>query len=706
VGAFLETERTHVGRALPRGEDVRFLTGTSRFLDDLHFDDVLHAAFVRSPFPHAEVRGIDAEAARGRPDVAGVYTVADFADRTDRFPVVPAEGAEIVEVTHPLLASSRVRYVGEPVAVVVATSADAAVDAAGRVTVDYEELALEGPLHDEAPDNVLMRWSHSEGDVEGAFAAAERVVRQRMRMPRLIAAPLEPRGAVASYDADADLLTVWVSAQDPYRQRSSLSAMLRRDPERLRIVVPDVGGAFGSKGVPAAETAAVALCALELGRPVKWVETRTENSLAAYQGRGMDVEAELALDGDGRMLALRARFTYDLGAYLYPTTPVPPLTAAKLSVGCYAIPAASVEIAGLCTPKVPTGPYRGAGRPEAAFVLERLVDLAAAQTGIERIELRRRNLIRRFPHRTPLGFTYDSGDYEAALDRALALVGQVEANDGLLVGNGIALYVERVGPGWESARVTVEHGGRVVCRMGSTPHGQGHETTFAQIAAEALGVEPNAIEVRYGDTAEIPEGVGTFASRSVTVGGSALLLACRDARAQLDAGASLPVEASARFELPGPVFSSGAYTAVVEIEPETGKVRVVRIVAVDDCGVVVNPLLAEGQVVGATVQALGECLTEQVGYDETGQPLAVNFYDYLLPTAEDVPPIESVLMQTPSPLNPLGAKGIGEAGSIGTPAAVANAVCDALAPLGIRHLDPPFTPARVWEAIAGARSDA
>ena len=706
MGTALKTEQTHVGRALPRGEDVRFLTGASRFLDDLRFGDLLHAAFVRSPFPHAEVRAIEAQEARDRPGVVGVYTAGDFAGRAGGFPVVSAEGAELVEVTHPLLATGRVRYVGEPVAVVVAASAGAAVDAAGWVTVDYEELPLGGPLHEEAPDNVLMRWSHSEGDVDGAFAAAEHVVRQRMRMPRLIAAPLEPRGAVASYDADADLLTIWVSAQDPYRQRTSLSAMLRREPERLRIVVPDVGGAFGSKGVPAAETAGVAFCALELGRPVKWVETRTENSLAAYQGRGMEVEAELALDGDGRMLALRARFVYDLGAYLYPTTPVPPVTAAKLCVGCYEIPAASVEVTGRCSPRVPTGPYRGAGRPEAAFVIERLVDLAAAETGINRVELRRRNLIRRFPHRTPLGFTYDSGDYEAALDRLLEMLGPGEASNSLLRGTGLALYVERVGPGWESARVTVEKRGRVVCRMGSTPHGQGHETTFAQIAAEALGVEPEAVEVRYGDSAELPEGVGTFASRSVTVGGSALLLACRNVRARLEEGAPLPVEASARFELPGPVFSSGAYAAVVEIEPETGRVCVARIVAVDDCGVVVNPLLAEGQVVGATVQAFGECLTEQVGYDEAGQPLAVNLYDYRLPTAEDVPSIETDLMQTPSPLNPLGAKGIGEAGSIGTPAAVANAVCDALAPLGIRHLDPPFTAARVWEAIAGARSEA
>jgi carbon-monoxide dehydrogenase large subunit len=692
----------YIGRSLPRSEDVRFLTGTSRFVDDLRFEDLLHAVFVRSPLAHAEVRSVEPEAARSRSRVVGVFTAADFAGSVGRFPINPAEGAEIVDVPHPVLASDRVRYVGEPVAVVVATDRAAAADAAESVVVDYEELPSGTVLHSAAPDNVIMRWSHSEGLVDEAFAAAEHVVRQRLRMPRLIAAPLEPRGAVASYDEDDDLMTIWVSAQDPYRQRSSLSDLLRRERDRLRVVVPDVGGAFGSKGVPAPETAVVALCSLGLGRPVKWIETRTENSLAAYQGRGMDAHAELALDGDGRMLALRARFVYDLGAYLYPTTPVPPLTAARLCVGCYRIPAASVEIVGVCTSKVPTGPYRGAGRPEAAFMIERLVDLAAAQIGADRIQLRRRNLIRDFPHRTPLGFTYDSGDYEAALDRVLALPGPVESSSDALFGSGVALYVERVGPGWESAQVTINQDGRVVCRMGSTPHGQGHETTFAQIAAHELRVEPDVVEVWYGDSAEIPEGTGTFASRSVTVGGSALLLACREAQARLEGGASYPVEASATFELAAPVFSYGAYAAMVEIDPETGAVRVLQIAAIDDCGTVVNPLLAHGQVVGATVQALGECLLEQVGYDETGQPVAVNFYDYRLPKALDVPPIDGELMETPSPLNPLGAKGIGEAGSIGTTAAVANAVCDALAPVGIRHLDPPFTPARVWEAMERA----
>jgi len=537
------------------------------------------------------------------------------------------------------------------------------------------------------------------------------VVGVRVIVPRLIAAPIEARVVLASHDVQTDVLTLWLSAQDQHRQLAGLTQVLRRPPERLRIVVPDVGGAFGSKGVPQAETVAVALAALRLHRPVKWAESRTESSLAVYQGRGQDIDAELALAADGRMLALRARVLGDLGAFMYSTTPVAPQTCGQLLTGCYAISAADVEVVGVCTNKVPTGPYRGAGRPEAALVIERLADLAARELRIDPIQLRRRNTIpsEAFPFTTPLGFTYDSGDYEGALDAALALADykalEAQAEDaraeGRLAGVGVALYVERVGPGWETAAVRVESDDRIVVRTGSSPHGQGHETTFAQIAADALGVTPAVIEVRWGDSFEIPEGMGTFASRSVTVGGSALWLAAREARERLDAGEAPPFEAKARFELPGPVFSFGCYVAAVEIERETGEVTILRIVAVDDCGRAINPQLAEGQVVGAAMQAVGECLYEQVGYDEDGQPLAVNLYEYHLPTAQSVPAIVGELRETASPWNPLGAKGVGEGGSIGTPAAVANAVADALAPLGIRHLDLPFTASRVWTAING-----
>jgi carbon-monoxide dehydrogenase large subunit len=709
-----------LGEPLARLEDERFLKGEARYVGDLRLPDALHAAFVRSPYAHARLLGVDAGRARTAAGVHDVLTADEVNGLVGAFPLVGREGAELVPVPHPVLAHGRVRYVGEPIALVVADSPERAADAAELVALDLEDLppVLEprtattaAPLHDAAPDNVVLRWRRSAGDVGAAFAAARAVVRADVRMPRLIAAPLEPRGVLAAHDPARDLLTLWLSAQDQHRQLAGLTTVLRRPAERLRIVVPDVGGAFGSKGVPQAETVAVALASLRLGRPVKWIETRTESSLAVYQGRGIDVDAELALDGDGRMRALRARITADLGAYLLSTTAVPPLTAASLLTGCYAIEVAEVEVVGVCTTKVPTGPYRGAGRPEAALAIERLVDLAAGRLGIDRVEIRRRNVVPAgaFPHTTPLGLTYDSGDYLAAVDGVLELsdwTSLLAERDrlrgaGRLAGVGLALYVERAGPGWETAALALAGDGTAVLRTGSSPHGQGHETTFAQIVADELGVHPSAVEVRWGDSFEIPEGTGTYASRSVTVGGSAALLAARELRARLEAGEQPPLEASTRFELPGPVFSFGAYVASVDIDRETGEVRLGRVFAVDDCGRVVNPRLAHGQVVGAIAQALGECLSEHVAHDEIGQPLAVNLYDYHLPTAQSVAPVSSELRETPSPFNPLGAKGIGEGGSIGTPAAIANAVADALGPLGIDHVDPPYTSARIWQAIHG-----
>jgi carbon-monoxide dehydrogenase large subunit len=712
--------RGRIGDALARLEDERFLKGEAQYVGDMKLPDMLHAAFVRSFLAHGHLRGVDAEAAKSASGVRLVLTGADLEGETDPFPVFTRD-ADLVPVLHPVLANDRVRYVGQPVALVIADTAEQAVDAAELVMVDVEELQAlmdpreaqaASPLHEEAPDNVLLRLLVRSGDVDAAFADAHAIVRQTVRVPRLIAAPLEPRAVLASYEREVDLLTLWLSAQDQHRQLDGLTKVLRRPAEKLRVIVPDVGGAFGSKGVPQAETAAVALAAIRLGRAVTWTETRTESSLAVYQGRGVEVDAELALAADGQMLGLRARVLADLGAYLYASTPVSSQTLASLLVGCYAIPAADVVVTGVCTTKVPTGPYRGAGRPEAALAIERLVDRAAAELGIDRIEIRRRNLIPRdaFPYRSPLGHTYDSGDYAGALEAALELSAWddllAERNQlraaGRPAGVGLALYVERAGPGGETARLLLDEDGSVVLHTGSSPHGQGHETTFAQIVGEELGVEPGAVEVRWGDSFEIPEGVGTFASRSVTVGGSAALLAAREVKRRLDAGEAAPLEVSTTFELPGPVFSFGAYVATVEIEPETGETHLRRLIAVDDCGRVINPLLAEGQIEGAIVQAIGECFYEQVGYADDGQPLAVNFYEYRLPTAQSLPELATLLRETTSPYNPLGAKGVGEGGSIGTPAAVANAVADALAPLGIRHLDMPYTASRVWEAMRAA----
>jgi carbon-monoxide dehydrogenase large subunit len=653
---------------------------------------------------------------------------------------------------------------------VLAETRATAEDAAELVAVDYDALpvvvdpheALRGTvtLHEDIGDNVLVRWRRASGDVDGAFAASARLVRGRFHIPRIVAAPIETRGALAAYDASRDQLTLWISSQDPHRPLSHLSAILGRDRSRIRVIVPEVGGAFGSKGTLAPEAGVAAMAAMMLGRPVKWIEDRSENFLASYQGRGQDADVELAVDDDGRFLAVRARLVADLGAYLYPTTPVVAVTSAMLVAGVYATPAADVELLGVATNKVPTGPCRGAGRPEATFIAERMADLAAAELGMDPVEIRRRNVIasERFPYASPLGFTYDSGRYERALDRACELIDYPERRreqraaraTGRVMGIGLAVFVERAGAGvWESGAVSIEPSGRAVIRTGSTPHGQGHETTFAQIAADELGVDPGHVEIRAGDTAVVPDGVGTFASRSVAVGGSAIVEAARGVMEQarrvaahlfgadpgevqwedgrfktpgrqpvslrevaeaahdpdrIPDGMEPGLEASVRFELAGPVFSFGAYALIIEIDPQTGHVAVGRIVAVDDAGRIVNPLLAEGQVVGSTVQGLGEALFEEVVYDEAGQLLNGAFTQYGIPGATEVPAIESEFQETLSPLTPLGAKGIGESGSIALPAAMANAVADALSPFGVTHLDLPYTPERVWRAIRDADS--
>jgi carbon-monoxide dehydrogenase large subunit len=715
---------TWVGRPVPRREDARFLRGEATYLDDVELPGLLDAAFVRSPFAHARLGSVDAGAALELPGVVAVLTGADL--DVLPLPVGGVEGGVVADAGHPVLARGKVRYAGEAVAVVVAESRALAEDAAELVDVDYEPLepvldprtAATAPLlHDHVAENALLRWSRSHGDVEGGFAGADAVVAQAFHIPRLVAAPIEARGAIARHDAGGDVLTVWCSAQDPHRPLAQLGHSLGRGRDRLRVVVPDVGGAFGSKGAVGAETAAVAAAAVDLGVPIRWTEDRAENFLAAYQGRGLDADVELALAADGRILALRAALYADLGGYLYATTAVAPHTTAMLLCGTYRIPAAAVDIIGAATTKVPTGPYRGAGRPEAAFLIERMVDIAAGELGLDPLEVRRRNFIPpdAFPYETPLGWTYDSGSFERCLDAALEL-GEIERwraererarAEGRVLGVGVGMYVERAAGLWESADLRIEPDGRAVVRTGSSPHGQGHETTFAQIAADELGVDPATVEIVWGDSGEVPPGVGTFASRSVAMGGSALVLAARELAGRAEeagvsvvelAGEEGGVEASARFES-GLVFASGAYLAAVEIERATGRLRVLAIAAVDDSGRIVNPLLAEGQVLGATVQGLGQCLVEEAVHDEEGQLRTASFADYSLLTAAELPPIAGRFVETPSPLNPLGAKGIGEGGAIATPAAVANAVADALAPFGVRHVDPPFSEAKLWRLL-------
>src|SRR5436190_10818909 len=516
------------GRALTRREDERILRGRTRYLDDIEPPGCLHAAFVRSPHAHARIVSVETPSAA--PGLVAVLGATELDGRVRPLPIMTPHGATLASEPHPVLPSDEVRYAGQAVVAVVAESRARAEDAAELVEVEYEPLdAVVVPRG--APE--LMRWKRSSGDVDGAFARAYAVVAASYAIPRLAAVPLEPRGALASYDGGSDRLTMWCSAQDTHRPLAQLAHVLSRDPESIHLIVPDVGGAFGSKGSLPPESAVVAVAAMQLGRPVKWTEDRLENFLAGYQGRGIEADVELALAADGRMLALRARIVADLGAYLLPITAIPPHTMAMLMTGCYAIPAAHVEVVGALTHKVPTGPYRGAGRPEAAYALELTVDAAARQLDMDPVELRRRNLIREFPHETPLGFTYDSGDYERCLERALELVRpERRSAPDKLVGTGVAMYVERSGGQWESARASVEPDGRVLIRSSSSPHGQGHDTAFAQVAAERLGIEIGQVEMRFGDSTEVPAGVGTFGSRSMAMDGSAVAQAADELRAR------------------------------------------------------------------------------------------------------------------------------------------------------------------------------
>jgi aerobic carbon-monoxide dehydrogenase large subunit len=701
---------TLVGRPVRRREDERILRGRTRYLDDIDPPGAAHVAFVRSPFAHARIAGV--EVPEASPGVFTFITAADLEGRATELPVQGFEGGEVSAEGHPVLARDEVRYAGQPVAAVLAESRALAEDAAELVEVDYE--ALDPVLQARASQVTMTRWHRVSGDVDGAFSSAAHVVRASHALPRLAPVPMEARGAIASYDDAGDTLTVWVSAQDSHRQLAGLAEVLDRPEESIHVIVPDVGGAFGSKGAPAPETMLVAAAALATGRTVKWAEDREENFVASYQGRGVEADVELALDDDATILAVRARIWADLGGYLMPTTAIPTHTTAMLMCGVYDVQAADVEVLGRRTNKVPTGPYRGAGRPEAAYFVECTVDVAARELGIDPLELRRRNLIREFPYRTALGWTYDSGDYACCLDRAVELVKPERGSDGeRVVGTGFGMYVERAGGQFETADAELLPDGQLLVRSGSSPHGQGHDTTFAQVAAERFGVGLEDVELRFGDSKEVPRGVGTFASRSMAMGGSAVLQAVDALKEQCDAvsarlggnpslravaEAAPGLKASARFEAPL-VFSSGAYGAVVEIERATGRLRVLRIAAIDDAGTIVNPLLAEGQVIGGVAQGLGECLVEEAAYDEQGNPTFASFVGYSLLTAAEMPPVVAAFVETPTPLNPLGAKGIGEGGAIGTPAAVANAVADAL---GGARVDPPFTEDKLWRALQEA----
>jgi aerobic carbon-monoxide dehydrogenase large subunit len=694
-----------VGRPFARREDARVLRGRARYVDDIALGGMAHAAFVRSPHAHARITAVRVPDERP-PGVLAVIAPDDLAGRVERYPKVAIEGMEVTDDQHPILPEAEVGYAGQPVAGVVAESRALAEDFAELVEVDYEPL---DPVVDvRASEHALVRWSKSAGDVDGAFARASRVVSGHYGMARVAAVPIEARGAVVR--DDGGVLTVWISAQETHRPLAQLAHVLGREPETIHVVVPDVGGAFGTKGNPPSEVVVAAVAAIDLGRPVKWTEDRLENLLTTQQGRGMQADVELAFDDGARLIGVRARILADLGAYLWPSTHIPAHTAAMLMGGVYDVEAVAVEIAGMRTHKVPTGPYRGAGRPEGNYFVECAMDDAARALGLEPAELRRRNLVRSFPYPSALGLTYDSGDYERCLDLALeAVEPERRSDDRVLVGTGFGMYVERSGGVFESARVTVERDGRVVVRSSTRPHGQGHDTAFAQIAADRLDVPLEQVELRFGDSAEAPPGIGTFGSRSLTMGGSAVaqaadevsarareIAAGRDmSLAEAAAQAAEPLEASVKFSS-DVTMSSGCHAAVVEIERATGALRILRYAAVDDAGRIVNPLLVHGQVVGGVVQGIGQCLTEEVVHDELGQMRSASLLDYSLPTAAEIPPLRVEEVESPSPLNPLGAKGAGEGGSTGALGAIANAVADAL---GGARVDPPFTADKLWRAL-------
>jgi carbon-monoxide dehydrogenase large subunit len=759
-------------------EDRPLLRGEGRFLDDLRLPGALAISLVRSPYAAARVRAVDASDAARLPGVLGVATAAD-PDLTN-VPDLPVN--EVVPglrpVPHGPLAGGWVRAVGEPVAAVVAESPAMAADGAARVAVEYEPLeavtSVEAALAPGAPpvqrvggfqDNLAFRHVREAGDVEGAFdpARADHVVRLRFAHSRVAAVPVEPRGVAASWDEARGELSVWTSTQTPYWVRSAIAGALSLPESRVRVTAPDVGGAFGSKAAPYREEVLVAILARRLRRPVKWVATRSEEFLTSQQSREEVDEVEAAVSADGRVLGLRVKVVGNLGAYLHLNAALPPVRAGLFSTGCYDIPAVRSEVCGVFTNTAPTGPYRGAGRPEAAFIAERVMDEAARLCELDPAEIRRRNFIRadQFPYRTALGQTYDSGNYPGALDEALRLVDYAGLKEqraaarsrGELFGIGLGCFVELAGVmGWESGAVRVERDGRLTLFTGSSPHGQGHETVWAQVAADALGVPFESISVVHGDTAVGPPGIGSFGGRSAMLAGGALVRAAervRDKAVQIGAwllesapedvewraggvavrgapgravslldiaraaySGRLPptlepgLEATAFFQPPHEGFSFGAYVAAVRVERETGRIEVVRLAAVDDCGRVLNPLVVEGQVHGALAQGLGQALLERVAYAPEGALLTGSLLDYAAPRARDLPAWLIGHTVTPSPLNPLGVKGVGEAGTIGVPPAIVTAVLDALSPLGVRHLDMPLLPERVWAAIRSAADSA
>ena len=777
--------RSLVGAPVKRKEDPRLITGSSVYVDDLNLPGMVHLAIVRSPHPHANITGIDTSEALTMPGVVAVVTAQDLAGvLKDKYPVEEYEGpggkAEIqisdVEEDSKIpvpgiepLARSRVRYIGEPVAAVVANSKMQAQDAAAAVEVDYEPLpAVVDPyearqpgaplLYDNVINNISVREQTVHGDVDGAISSAPFTVRAKIRAPRCHPMPMETRGVVAAPDPITRGLTIWVSNQGPHGFRNEIARAFGMSQNQVRAIAPEVGGGFGCKFGAYHEDYITAALALMLQRPVKWIETRSEHFLATNHGRNQWGEFEAGVDEDGRILALRARVLLDSGAY--PKDLALAWCTWVMGQGPYEIPNFDYMVEGVYTNTGANGAYRGAGRPEATFYLERLMDIIADEVGRDPAEVRRVNFITpdKFPYTTLTGERYDTGEYEKPLDRALELVDyprlrreQAELRkQGRYLGIGLASYVEICGFGpWESATVRVEPGGEVTIFTGISPHGQGQETTFAQLAADYIGADFERVIVHHGDTGNTPHGNGTGGSRGLAVGGAALVLSLNQVKSKarriaahmLEAaaedielvdgkyrvrgvpgggltlveiaaeayGENLPADLDAGlestdfFKPADETFPFGTHVAVVEAFPETGEVKLLRYLSVDDCGNIISPMLVTGQVHGGVAQGIGLVLWEELVYDDSGELLTGTLNDYAIPKADGFPTFETHHTTTTTPLNPLGAKGIGEAATIGATPTAANAVIDALSAFGITHLDIPFTPEKVWKAIQEAQ---
>ena len=773
------------GSSIKRREDPKLITGQGNYVDDIKIFGMLHAAIVRSPHAHARITNIDTSRAKSHPGVVAVFTGAELRQELGSL-IVGWLLPDIKQTSRPPMAYDTARFVGEAVAVAIANDPATAVDAAGMVDVTYEPMPAvvnaEGTtksgapqLHEDVPNNIAWEWEVAGGDIEAAASQAEVTVSERIVNQRLIPTPMEGRGVVTDYNSGTNHLTVWTSTQVPHFVRLVLAIATGHPEHQLRIVAPDVGGGFGSKICPYVEEIILAVVTKRLGKPIKWVETRQENYIATNHGRDHIQDLELMGNRDGTITGLRATVYANMGAHLSFLAPlIPSYLFGLMLVGPYNTPNVSAKVYGTFTNTTPVDAYRGAGRPEATYILERMIDRFALEIGMDPAEVRRKNLIPPFDNGYTIatGVAYDSGNYEAAFDKALEMAGyqdfrQEQARalqEGRYLGIGLSSYVEICGAApsaiasalgaqaglWESALVRVHPTGKVTVYTGSSSHGQGHETTFSQIASSELGIPMDDVDVVHGDTSQIQFGAGTYGSRSAAVGGTAIRLGAdkiKDKARRLAAhlleaaeadvvyedgkmfvrgapanaktfqeialasylASSLPegmepgLEATSFFDPPNFTWPFGTHAAVVEVDPDTGEVKLLRYVAVDDVGNVINPMIVDGMVHGGIAQGVGQALQEEAIYDDNGQLLTGSMMDYAVPAAEVLPSYEVARTVTPSPTNPLGVKGAGETGTIASSSALVNAVIDALAPFGVKHMDMPVKPERVWRAIRAAR---